>query len=102
MLHNHTVKNKRQFMDANIEQIEFHYMNDYYENLFHNCGSDSKKIWICINKVLGRGRKQTQIYELLFNCSAITHKDDIANHMFFSLNWNLSLIFTLMPSLAMI
>ena len=53
--------------------------NDYYQNELKKAGKDSKKVWVCINKLIGRNTIKEPSNEIIHDKKTITNNDEVAN-----------------------
>ena len=53
--------------------------NEYYKNELKKAGKDSKKVWECINKLIGRNSKKEPSSSIMHDNRVVTNNDEIAN-----------------------
>ena len=53
--------------------------NDYYQKELKKAGKDSKKVWLCINKLIGRNTNKEPSNEIIHDNKTITNNDEVAN-----------------------
>ena len=53
--------------------------NEYYKNELKKAGKDSKKVWACINRIIGRNSKKEPSTSITHNNIEMTNNEEIAN-----------------------
>ena len=53
--------------------------NEYYKNELKKAGKDSKKVWVCINKLIGRNSKKEPSASIIHENRVVTNNDEAAN-----------------------
>ena len=53
--------------------------NEYYKNELKKAGKDSKKVWECINKLIGRNTKKETSTSIIHDNRVVTNNEEIAN-----------------------
>ena len=53
--------------------------NDYHKNELKMAGKDSKKVWECINKLIGQTNKKDSTTEIIHENRAVSNNEEVAN-----------------------